>query len=306
MGDDGEWLTDKEFATHCSEPEGDVGLMIGHFLDETSHAIPGMVSVPIPVATTMKRPAANGVKAGPPAKRRSEIAKVVKRRPAGATSSKAPLVQIASSDDSNSEDDEEEDSESEVDKAEEMEPEEDGEDGGEENIESEVGFEPDEAIVPDEEEHHMTMNYFVTTGGLQGQVDLNDRHFMVVEDARADGRVRIKEIPCTDSTDGHWCKQENLTRIETKDAMKFFKAEITINDTTFTIRGTPQGSRSPLILVKSPDTQLGSVVVRPSMSSPVVAWKIAMDVMTEMQYEFDQFEALPTKEAFFEKRDRLL
>jgi hypothetical protein len=186
-----------------------------------------------------------------------------------------------------------------------MEPEEDGEDGGEENSESEVEFETDEAIVPDGEEPRITMNSFVTTGGL-GQADLNGRHFMVME-ARSDGRFRIKEIPCTDSTHGHWCKPSNLTLIETKDAMKLFKAEITINDDTFTIRGTPQGSRSPLIIVKSPDLkQLGCVKVSPSMSSPVVAWKIAMDVMTEMQYEFDQFNALPTKGLFFQKRDELL
>ena len=152
----------------------------------------------------------------------------------------------------------------------------------------------------------------VTTTGLVNRGDLNGKGFKVLEvDNNAHvGRARVEELPCTTRRDEIWVKIGNLQALGLRESMAFFKCEVTIGDTEYKMRGTKQALRDPIMTVTYLDEDrknksLGSASCKKD-SDPIELWHLLLKVMNALKVNFDCYEVLPTKHAFFATRDSLV
>ena len=131
----------------------------------------------------------------------------------------------------------------------------------------------------------------------------NDEHLL---------RALVKEIPESFRlpTQIGWLPIKNLTKLGLKDSMPFFKADVTIGDDAYKLRGTPQGDRNPIILVKyrnedGKEVTLGGINCKPDNGAAKL-WKVAIAVMSSLNVAFERNGTVPTKDAFATERDRIL
>jgi len=131
----------------------------------------------------------------------------------------------------------------------------------------------------------------------------NDEHLL---------RALVKEIPESFRlpTQIGWLPIKNLTKLGLKDSMPFFKADVTIGDDAYKLRGTPQGDRNPIILVKyrnedGKEVTLGGINCKPDNGAATL-WKVAIAVMSSLNVAFERNGTVPTKDAFATERDRIL
>jgi hypothetical protein len=316
----GEVIIAKENASHCTEPDGGVGLLVGHFLDGTSHAIPAMVWPIEDLTSKIKRPAAATL--SPSADKRHRPADAL-RRPAAATkrpaaATKRPAAAPAANDD--------DDDDSLGDDASTLSwgnPDDDEDLGDEEGGEEELNSNPDEVVNPSAEEEPIgpapigppeqlrpepealtiCVGQYVTARDLE-MTSLNGRAFKVMEEQRSDGRWLVAVLTEINETP-YWMKTEKLTPIGEKNAMKYFKGWVEIGPVSYFIKGTSQGPRTPLVIVMADSKQFGCVKVqRPG--GAVDAFDVAKKVLNELKTAWEEEGIVPTKPLFFKTRDRLL
>jgi hypothetical protein len=292
----GEEIIPKELASHCTEPVGGIGLMIGHFLDGTCSEIPGMLCGQIckldEKRGARKRPAAND--AGPALKR--------------------PAATDGNAEDELGEDELRDDG---------------GEDGGEDG--RELGEEElasaDECVDPDEQAPEqavagvddgdpllpplvagdplrpplgepISIGDYVWTHNLELDM-LNGKCFKVVGKHEETGRWLCALIP--EQTPTYKIKGDKLTVLTEKQAMKFYKETCEINAVVYNIKGTSQGTRNALIIVTGGGQQLGSVQVQPGHAA--TAFVLTKAVMADLKNDFDRNGIQPSRSVFFERRD---
>ena len=285
---DGEEIIDKEYAAHCSEPADGVGLMVAHFLDGSEVEIPGMLH-------TLKRKAAD-------------------------TSRQSLKKPASKSLDADSDESDREQGEEELPRVYDPEMETEDREHGEEKLpdvyvpemetedrkhdEAELQTEPEDQEQGKEElcVDDALVGKHVMTQHLMAD-DLNGLVF-TVKGKRKDGRFLIAGL---DAGPTYFIKESNLRVMTARELCPFLQKWVHIGGVYYCIKAASRSTRTPAVLVKIGDKQLGQVVPQGGEAADLArAFSIARLIMCDLYDAFEKDGKEVTKTAFYDKRAELL